>query len=121
MIGHDDTTRCPTLRPRATPFDLPHAIDDAEKGEAITAVSLLEWVHPQSQWQSQSQSQSQFTVPASQLLVTSKCTTCRYLWLWEQAAWQPPLKPQNEGEGERERKGELLTLFLLLLLSLSVT
>lgn len=48
------------------------------------------------------------TVPRSrsQLLVTSKCTTCRYLWLWEQAAWQPPLKPQIGRQRQRERRRE---------------
>lgn len=58
-------------------------------------------------------------VAVPQLLVTSKCTTCRYLWLWEQAAWQPPLKPQigrqrqRQKEVERDGERELCCLLCL--------
>lgn len=97
----------------ATPFALPHAIDDAEKGEAI------------SQSRGAGGGRVTVTVPVAvavavpQLLVTSKCTTCRYLWLWEQVAWQPPLKPQigrqrqRQKEGERDRERELCCLLCL--------
>lgn len=45
------------------------------------------------------------TVTAS--VFTSKCTTCRYLWLWEQAAMLPTVKATN-------RKSNLFPLTLSL-------